>query len=139
MPSLITSDVAEKCLRSLLEKEGFELSKPKVNGQCGVDVVATKGNKRFHIEVVGYKSAGPARAKDFFEVFFRAISRLDDGATQCVIALPSRAGVGLPQRARQYRVGWQRIGEAFPELQIWLVDAENSTYTTHTWNEWLGE
>ena len=40
-----------------------------------------------YIEVIAYKSSGPARAKDFYEAFFRAISRLDDGATECVIAI----------------------------------------------------
>ena len=137
MPSIVRNDVAEACLRRLLVKEGYELSKPKRKGQTGVDIIATKGAERFHIEVIGYKSTGPSRSKDFYEVFFRAISRIKNGATHCVIALPSRAGLGLPQRARQYGIAWQRIGKTFPELRIWLVDVERRFYTKTTWSEWL--
>ena len=43
MPSIVRNDVAETCLRLLLEKEGYELNKPKRNGQTGVDIIATKG------------------------------------------------------------------------------------------------
>ena len=47
-----------------------------------------------------FKESTPARAKDFYESFFRAVSRLHHGATHCVIALPARFGKGLPQRAK---------------------------------------
>jgi len=136
MPSIVRSDAVENCLRRLLAKDGFKLTAPRRNGETGVDIVATKRTKRFHIEAIGFKSQGPARSRDFYEALFRAISRVKDGATQCVIALPSRAAHGLPQRASHYGIAWQRIGQAFPELQIWLVDTDNPTYTKTTWNEW---
>jgi len=138
MPSIVRNDANEDCLRTLLRKEGYVLENlPGGNGQTGVDIVATKGDQRLHIEVIGFKSSPPARSKDFYEVFFRAISRIKDGATECVIALPARSAVGLPQRARHYGIAWQRLGQAFPELQIWLVDTEKLSYTKTTWNEWL--
>lgn len=137
MPSVVRNDRTEACLRTLLADEGYELNKPRRNGQTGVDIIATKGNEQLHVEVIGFKSSPPARSKDFYEVFFRAISRIKDGATLCVIALPSRSADGLPLRARQYGIAWQRLGQAFPELQIWLVDVENQSYTRATWNEWL--
>ena len=99
--------------------------------------MATKHGEAFHIEVIGYKSSGPARAKDFYEVFFRAVSRLNDGATHCVIALPKQFETGLPQRAKQHRIAWKRIGDAFPELEIWVIDVENKTYKKTDWGSHL--
>ena len=89
-----------------------------------------------HIEAIGYKKAGPSRAKDFYEAFFRIVSRLNDGATQCVIALSHRAETGLPARAKQHRVAWLRIADAFPELEIWFVDTDKGGYRRMTWREW---
>ena len=140
MPSLIRNDVAEACLRQLLEKEGYKLTIPKrSNGQTGVDIIAENGSNRLYIEVIGFKSSPPKRSKDFYEVFFRAISRIKLGAKSCIIALPSEFSRGLPQRAKQYDIAWSRIGKAFPELQIWLVDVHTSSYRKTTWNEWLRE
>jgi len=137
MPAIIKNKDAEACLRELLEVQGYKLNVPRTHGETGVDILVTKDDEEWHIEVIGYKSSGPARAKDFYEAFFRAVSRLNDDATHCVIALPIRARVGLPARARQHRVAWTRISEAFPELEIWLVDVENRDYQRTSWIEWL--
>ena len=137
MPPAISNFEAENSLRTILMAEGFSLNPPRMHGQTGVDILATRGDEQFHIEVIGYKNSGPARAKDFYESFFRVISRIKDGATQCVIALPKQAGIGLPARARQYAIAWERIGHAFPELEIWLIDTDNLSYQRSAWNEWL--
>jgi hypothetical protein len=136
MPSIVTNQATESTLRSLLEDEGFTLSTARNNGETGVDILATRKRTKLFIEVIGHKSSPPARSKDFYESFFRAISRIKDGAQKCVIALPSLAGRGLPARARHYGDAWTRIGTSFPELQIWLVDTTNSTYTKTQWNDW---
>lgn len=137
MPAIVKNEDAEDCLRELLEAQGYELNLPRAYGETGVDILATKDNEEWHIEVTGYKSSGPARAKDFYEAFFRIVSRLNDGATHCVIALPEQAGAGLPARARQHRIAWTRIAQAFPELEIWLVDVENRGYQRTSWIDWL--
>lgn len=136
MPSIISSHSTEKCLRNLLEMEEYQLSPSLPHGYTGCDVIATKGRRTIFIEVIGYKSNPPARAKDFFQVFFRAISRIKDGAKRCVIAMPIRAESGLCQRARQYGEAWLRIGNIFPELEIWLVDVDKFTYKKTSWNSW---
>jgi hypothetical protein len=46
MASIVRSDVNEACLRALLAKEGYELNKPRRNGQTGVDIIASKGDER---------------------------------------------------------------------------------------------
>lgn len=137
MPAIVENQATEVCLRSILLSEGYSLSPERLHGETGVDIIATNQSGASHIEVIGHKSSGPARAKDFYEVFFRAISRLKDGAEKCVIALPSLASRGLPARANQYGEAWSRIGRAFPELEIWLIDIDTKTYTRHKWNEWL--
>jgi len=139
VPSLITSSETERSLRQRLATEGYELSPERAHGQTAVDICARRGKEILCIEVIAFKSSPPARAKDFYESFFRAISRLDTGATRCVIALPSRFAAGLPARARQHGRAWARIGEAFPELEIWLVDTETGTYAVSKWSDWLSD
>lgn len=82
-----------------------------------------------HIDAIAFKSSGPARSRDFMQAFFRAISRIEDCATRCVIALYERG------RA------WRRIADAFPELEIWLVDCETCKMLRVTMGrlaDWLG-
>jgi len=98
--------------------------------------VAQKGNDILHIEAIAFKESPPARSKDFYEVFFRAVSRLEVGATQSIIALPARFGVGLRQRAKALGCAWVRIGAAFPELSIWLVDLTDESIKRTSWNSW---
>lgn len=128
MPSLVSNEQTEKCLCACLTAEGDALSVLHAHGQTGVDVLAKKGDEEVFIEVIGFKQSPPARAKDFYEVFFRAVSRLVNGAKHCVIVLPRRSGLGLPARARHYGEAWPRIGKAFPELAIWIVDTEARSY-----------
>jgi len=137
MAQLIPSDDVERCLRACLETERYGLSSPRKNGETGVDLIAKKGNEKHFIEVIGFREFPPARSKDFYEVFFRAVSRLDDGAKSLVIALPQRFGRGLNQRASHYGEAWKRIGNAFPELEIWLVNCERPSYERTSWNHWL--
>lgn len=137
MPSIVKNEDTEACLRKLLKAEGYTLNIPRRHGETGVDILAKKDDEELHIEVIGYKSPGSVQAKDFYQVFFRAISRLNDGATHCVIALPKQAQRGLPTRANQHRVAWARIAEAFPELEFWLVDVEDQEYQRSSWIEWL--
>lgn len=137
MPSIVRNEDTERCLRELLREEGYMLSPLREHGETGVDILAKKDGETLHIEVIGYKASGPARAKDFYEGFFRTISRIKDGAQRCVLAMPAQGERGLPQRADQYGEAWIRIGDAFPELAIWLVDTESKSYRRTTWKHWL--
>jgi hypothetical protein len=129
----IKNEVAEQALRTILTSDSSWrlLNRARGNGETGVDIVAQRENTMYLIEVIGYKSAGPSRSKDFYEVFWRAISRLqvvqewletyDASDYRIVIALPSFFLRGMAQRQAQYEEGWRRIGEAFPELEIWYI------------------
>lgn len=137
MPALVTSAAVEECLRLCLSREGYVLNRERVCGETGVDIEASKGREVITIEAISFKSSPSARAKDFFESFFRAVSRLNSGATRCVIAVPTRFSQGLPARANQHHVAWSRIAQAFPELEIWLVDTEKQSYTPTKWGDWI--
>ncbi len=136
MPAITKSSDVEDCLRELLTSEGYALSRKLGTGQTGVDILATKNGESYHIEVIAYKSSGSMRARDFFEAFFRTVSRLNDGARHIILALSQEWENGLPARARQHRVAWLRIGDAFPELETWIVNINTLTYRRVRWSEW---
>jgi hypothetical protein len=137
MAALITAKEVEAVIRQQLLTLGYTLSADRANGETGTDIIAIRENESLHIEAIAFKSSPPARAKDFYEIFFRATSRLNVGATRCVIALPARFGMGLFQRANAIGEAWSRIGSAFPELEIWLVDTEAGTFKRTSWTGWL--
>jgi hypothetical protein len=138
MPAVVSADKVEEIVRQQLEDEGYALSAARLHGQNGTDIVAKTGDQCLHIEAIASKESPSARAKDFYEAFFRATSRLKDGATLCIVALPARFGMGLPQRAKAAGPAWQRIGKAFPELQIWLIDSEARSIKRTCWSDWAG-
>ena len=114
------------------------LSRERGYGETGADIIARQDDTEIHIEVIGYKKQGPMRGKDFFEEFFRAVSRLNNpNVTTCVMAMPKEFGLGLRTRANNHRVAWERIGDAFPELEIWLVDVANNEVERLLWREAL--
>ena len=133
----VTGAQVEKVLRHLLSKNGYKLkNKPRKKGETGADIIAEKYGVNVAIECIGFQENPPVRSKQFYEAFFRAISRLSDGARQCVMALPKRFGNGMERRARHYGEAWKRIGEAFPELEIWLVDVEEKSFEIRLWSFW---
>ena len=131
----VSNNLVETCLRNILKEEGFKLNPKRGNGERGVDIIASKGGVSHYIEVIGAKKQGPARSKDFYEGFFRTVSRLNDGAKNCALALPDSFGKGMNRRVKQHFEAWKRIGAAFPELEIWLVDIINRTYQRYAWAE----
>ncbi len=127
----------DSVLREVLPEQGYKVKNPpRKKGETGADIIAEKDGVTVAIECIGFQDVPPLRSKQFFEIFFRAVSRLKDGAQRCVMALPARFGRGLSMRARHYGEAWKRIGEAFPELEIWLVDVRKKDYKVHKWNDW---
>lgn len=133
-----SNKATEECLRSILKIDDYVLSPQLKNGETGTDIIAEKNGIKFYIEVIGYKKKGPSRAKDFYEVFFRSVSRLNEpGCKHCIIALPSPAKIGLPLRAVHHKIAWQRIANSFPELEIWLIDYKTKTIEKSHWGDWV--
>jgi len=138
MALTVTGQQVESVLRRALVAEGYVLQNPpRGKGETGADIIAKKKGCAIAIECIGFQEVPPLRSKQFYEAFFRAISRLDDGANRCVMALPSRFSQGMVRRARHYGQAWARIAKAFPELEIWLVDVKEGSYRATSWGEWL--
>ena len=138
MSTTVTNIETENCLRELLKEEGYKLSSKVGLGKLGPDIKATKDNEAWYIEVIGFKEQDPERVKDFYEAFFQVISRLNNkDCKHCIIAIPESSRKSLPIRAKIYKVAWERIAKAFPELEIWLVDIENKKYQRTPWIYWL--
>ncbi len=132
----VTGGQVETVVRKLLSSQGYRLNKPRMNGETGADIIAKKGNMGIFIECIGFQLKPPQRSKHFYEVFFRAISRLKDGATKCVLALPIRFKRGMNQRSKQYGEAWRRIGNVFPELEIWFINVPDEICEKYKWNDW---
>ena len=128
----------ENCLRELLTKEGYRLRAKKGLFRLGPDIKATKDHENWYIEVAGSEESGMERVEDFYKIFFRSISRLNNqDCDHCILAIPETSKKFLYIRARIYRVAWERISKSFPELEIWIVDVENKKYRKTSWNSWL--
>ena len=133
-----TNTEIENCLRELLIKEGYKLRNRSGLFKLGPDTKATKDNKNWYIEVIGSEGSGLERVKDFYEAFFKSLSRLNNkDCNHCIIAIPESLRKFLYIRARIYKVAWERIAKVFPEFEIWIVDIENKKYQRTSWAYWL--
>jgi hypothetical protein len=126
----------EKVIRGNLEREGCKLiNEPKKPGQTGVNIIAQKGNLTWYVEVIGFQSHPPTRSREFYEAFFRIISRdRDDPNDILVLGLPKRFKVGMPDRKQQYPKAWGKLGKVFPNLYIWYVDTVSSKIEKYAWS-----
>jgi len=133
----VTGEEVELVLRKLLPRQRYKLlNNQRASGETGADIIVRKGDLRLFIECIGFQEVAPLRSKQFYKVFFRAISRLKNGAGRCVMALPIRFKDGMNRRAKHYGEAWKRIGYVFPELEIWFVDVEENIYEENKWNDW---
>jgi|GEM_PF-931989 len=133
----MTNAETEQNLRSFLLSRGYTLSEPlTVNGATGPDLIAERDGLRTYVEIIGYKSYGSARSRDFYEAFFRCISRLRLGAEHIVLACPYHFRDGVRERIRNLGEAWLRLGGAFPELELWFVYPGPTRLDPATWNCW---
>ena len=133
----VTNEETTESLEKFLRKDKFtNIKRAKGNGTTGVDVEAKKDNQTYYFEVIGYSDKPPKRSKDFFQVFFRAISRLkkDETNSFVIIVLPEYFKRGMKVRVENYGDSWERLGNAFPELYVWFVCNENGV-EKYKWNE----
>lgn len=136
----VANEAVVDALRVGLQKQGYKVSPRRPFGAHGADVVAEKDGEKVVAEVIGYKASGPARRSDFAVAFWVAIGRVDDYPdAKVVIALPSQFERGLGARLDSRRGAWERIGKAFPELEIWLVDVLGQDYKRCPWMQLLSE
>lgn len=135
MAKLIQAKDVERVIRKYLENKGFELSHPRKQGQTGPDIVAKHASSTYFVEVIGFQEHPPTRSREFYECFFRAISRdRDNPQDGLVLGLPMRFKDGMRQRKQQYPVAWPKLGRAFPNLKVWYIDTEQDKIEEYSWS-----
>lgn len=137
MTTPVSSLATELALRSYLSSLNYTLSPPhSFNGATGPDIVAEKNGVKTIIEVIGYKAYGSARSRDFHEAFFRCISRIKLNADIVALACPIDFNNGIDDRTTVYGESWFRLGNAFPELELWFVFPCGTRLSYAAWNYW---
>lgn len=136
----VANEAVVDALRDALQKNGYSVLPKRPFGAQGVGIVAQKGDEKVVAEVIGYKLAGPSRRTDFAVAFWAAIGRADQYPnTKVAIALPSQFKQGFGARLDSRRGAWKRIGEAFPDLEIWFVDVMLQKYERCPWTQLAGQ
>lgn len=135
MPELVTAAEVEEVIRKHLGELECKMSSVKKWGETGADIIATRDESTWYIEVIGFHSNKSARSRKFYEAFFRVISRdRSNPNDSLIIGLPMRFKDGMRQRKQQYPVAWEKLGKAFPNLRLWYVDTEQDTLEEYSWS-----
>jgi hypothetical protein len=93
------------------------LSDTKKRGETGCDLIATRESESLFIEIIGFHSVPPIRSREFYELFFRTISRDTGGQNnRLVMALPARFAIGMRRRKQQSGLAWNKSAKPF---QTW--------------------
>jgi len=135
MAKLVEARDVEQVIRRYLEGKGCTLSPRKKRGQTGADIIARYDKSTWFVEVIGFQSHPPTRSREFYEAFFRVVSR-DRGNPDdiLIVGLPKRFKDGMRQRKQQYPVAWEKLGKAFPNLRLWYVGTEQDTLEEYSWS-----
>ena len=135
MPELVTAGEVEEVIRKHLGELECKMSSVKKWGETGADIIATRDESTWYIEVIGFHSNTSVRSRKFYEAFFRVISRDRNNPNDfLIIGLPMRFKDGMRQRKQQYSVAWEKLGKAFPNLRLWYVDTEQDTLEEYFWS-----
>ena len=134
MAKSIPTSTVDQVIRYHLKAKGCSLSGPKNPGETGADIIAKLSETNWFVEVIGFQDHPPIRSREFFEAFFRLISRdRDDSSDVLVLGLPIRFKRGMRQRMRQYGIAWVKLGRTFPNIEIWYADTDKNTVEEYSW------
>lgn len=99
----------------------------------------SEDGKRYYFETIAFSAGSGKNQSDFWKAFAQAISRLNLSSQwghpdYVVLALPGDFLSGWKQRVAIHGEDvWQRIGNAFPQLQIWFVS--EGSLLRKPWND----
>ncbi len=95
----LSEDLLKGYLKTWLESDGWE-TRIAWGHERGIDILATKENQRWVIEVKGEGSLQPMRVNYFLMILGETLQRMDDPDTLYSIALPDN---------KQFRNLWDRL------------------------------
>ncbi len=134
MVKLVEASHVEGVIRKYLEENGHNLSSPRKYGETGADITAEREESTCFVEIIGFQSHPPTRSREFYEAFFRVISRdRNNPHDTLVLALPKRFKDGMSQRKQHYAFAWDKLGKTFTNLKLWYVDTENDEVAEYHW------
>ena len=141
MAKVVEAEAVEKVIREYLEAKGYKLSPPKRRGQTGPDIVARHNKSTYFVEIIGFQEVPSIRSREFYEAFFRVISRDRDNPADdvLVLGLPKRFKDGMRQRKQQYSIAWEKLGKTFSNLWLWYVDTELNGIEEYPWSNPVDE
>ncbi|MCZ7404644.1 MAG: hypothetical protein O8C67_06895 [Candidatus Methanoperedens sp.] len=110
------------------------------------DLILKKDGLTYYIEAIAFNENKGKNQSDFWKAFAQAISRLNrdsiwesnrEKPDKIVIALPEEFKRGWKSRVNIHgKDVWCRIGNAFPELEIWFVKTDKPDKPDiHSWND----
>lgn len=71
----VEASKVEQLIRKYLEDRECQLSTPKKSGETGPDTAAKSGKSTWFVEVIGFQESLWIFSREFYEAFFRIISR----------------------------------------------------------------
>lgn len=137
-------DVIKK-IREFYGENNCSLPQKSPSDDRGPDLILKKDGLTYYIEAIAFNENKGKNQSDFWKAFAQAISRLNPKqnwgeakkANKIVIALPYRFKNGWESRVAIHgKDVWRRIGDAFPELQIWFVETDKlGKPKSYSWND----
>lgn len=130
----------EDVLRNLVFLLGDELMTQGKDNRGPDHIHVSEDGQRYYFETIAFSEGNRGKNQsDFWKAFAQAISRLNPSSPwghpdYVVLALPGDFLPGWKQRVAVHGEEiWQRIGTAFPELQIWFVS--EGCLLRRSWND----
>jgi hypothetical protein len=115
------------------------VQKVSIRDNRGPDLCLKAGGTIYYFEAIAFSDNNRGKNQsDFWKAFSQAIARLNPESSwgipeKVVIALPHRFKEGWrPRVSNLGKSVWLRIGNAFPELEIWFVS--ESMIEKYSWN-----
>jgi hypothetical protein len=132
----------EKVIEWIIQQIGQDSVIPNNNlrDNRGPDLKLSINGLTYYFEAIQFNVTNKGKNQsDFWKAFAQSLSRLNPASPWrktniVVIALPYKFEEGWKSRVDIHgKDVWHRIGDAFPELEIWFVSP--SSIKRYTWNE----
>ncbi len=131
-----------KIIREFFGENNCCLPQKSASDNRGPDLIIKTNGLTYYIEAIAFNEKKGKNQSDFWKAYAQAISRLNRESKwgkpdKIVIALPEEFKRGWKSRVDIHgKDVWCRIGNAFPELEIWFVKTDKlDKPDIHTWND----
>ncbi len=131
-----------KIIRDFFGENNCRLPPKSAADNRGPDLILETNGLTYYIEAIAFNEKKGKNQSDFWKAYAQAISRLNRESNwgkpdKIVIAHPEEFKRGWKSRVEIHgKDVWCRIGNAFPELEIWFVKTDKPDKPDiHSWND----